>query len=150
MSGPLQVAPSACCDSAAACLDSELGEAWPEAEGQAYLGSQPGGASSHQSALAPAVAALSRRLRTVRRPGTLAADAAGLGPAGRPDAAYQLLQHGLQLLERQSEVSTESKSTEPRNGILLESARFGKNSQASRGFAEAVGARAKRCGIGAR
>ena len=37
-----------------------------------------------ERALAPAMADLSRRLRTVRSTGTLAADTAGLGSAGRP------------------------------------------------------------------
>ena len=72
-----------------------------------------------ERALAPAMADLSRRLRTVRSTGTLAADTAGLGSAGRPDAAYQLLQRGLRPQESPPEVSTESKSTKPRKRMWM-------------------------------
>ena len=51
--------------------------------------------------LAPTMAAMGRPLRTVRSPGTLAADALGLGSVGRPAAACQLLQHGLRPQESQ-------------------------------------------------
>ena len=67
-----------------------------------------------ERALAPAMAALSRHLRTPRSPSTLAAGTAGLGSAGHLDAAWQLLQHGFQPQEWPSEVSTESMNTEPR------------------------------------
>ena len=65
------------------------------------------------------MAAMSRPLCTVRSLGTLPADAFSLGSVSRPDAACELLQHGLRPQESPPEVSTESKSTEPRKRIWM-------------------------------
>ena len=65
------------------------------------------------------MAARRRLFHIHRSPSTPAAGAAGLGSAGRPHAAYLLLQDGFQLQERPPEVSTESKITEQRKRFPL-------------------------------